>query len=214
MNLLEKLAKIRQMTQVIQKNKQAYGYKYVTESEILERVTAGMKQYNVSLIPSIVGGTLKTDKHEYKNAKGKDVCDIVVTADMQYKWIDNENPDDFIISDWVLIGEQSDSSMALGSALSYTNRYFMLKYFQIATVEDDPDNWRTRQQEHEKAEEFEELQNLRKEILDTMKAKIASGVERAKVVAILKENNDGQDHPNKIATSELAKSILEKVKSL
>ena len=51
LNLYQKLAKIRKMTEVIQKNKRGYNYKYTSIDEILARVTAGMEKYHVSLIP-------------------------------------------------------------------------------------------------------------------------------------------------------------------
>ena len=47
MTLVEKLAGIRNMVEVIRKNKSGYNYKYVSEDEILARVTAGMDKYHV-----------------------------------------------------------------------------------------------------------------------------------------------------------------------
>ena len=44
LNLYQKLAKIRKMTEVIQKNKRGYNYKYTSIDEILARVTAGHGQ--------------------------------------------------------------------------------------------------------------------------------------------------------------------------
>lgn len=46
-NLYQKLAKIRKMAEVIQKNKKGYGYTYVSEDVILAKVTAGMEKYGV-----------------------------------------------------------------------------------------------------------------------------------------------------------------------
>ena len=38
LNLVQKLAKIREMVEVLRKNKSGFNYKYVTEDEILARV--------------------------------------------------------------------------------------------------------------------------------------------------------------------------------
>lgn len=57
LNLLQKLAKIRKMTEVIKKNKKGFNYKYTSVDEILARVTAGMDKYGVSLIPKITPGS-------------------------------------------------------------------------------------------------------------------------------------------------------------
>ena len=42
LNIYQKLAKIRKQVEVIQKNKAGYGYKYVSEDEILARISTFM----------------------------------------------------------------------------------------------------------------------------------------------------------------------------
>ena len=39
MNIYQKLARIRKQVEVIQKNKSGYGYKYVSEDEILAKIS-------------------------------------------------------------------------------------------------------------------------------------------------------------------------------
>ena len=57
LNIYEKLAKIRKNVEVLQKNASGYGYKYVSEDLILEKITGLMDRYGLSLIPSIVQGS-------------------------------------------------------------------------------------------------------------------------------------------------------------
>lgn len=162
LNLIQKLAKIREMVEVLRKNKSGFNYKYVTEDEILARVAAGMKKYNVSLAPSIVPGTLQVKPWQYvktKNTKNgtqltENVNDVLVQAEALFTWTDNENIDDTLSIPWAIVGQQSDASQALGSALTYANRYFMLKFFQIATPDDDPDNWKDKKEEAEQEAEL------------------------------------------------------------
>ena len=45
-----------------------------------------------------------------------------------------------------------DASQGFGSALTYASRYFLLKYFNVATSDDDPDEYRRRQREAEEEE--------------------------------------------------------------
>ena len=66
LNLYQKLAKIRKQVEVVQKNKSGYGYKYVTDDELLAKITVGMDKYGVSLVPNIVPGTLKVEPYTYK----------------------------------------------------------------------------------------------------------------------------------------------------
>ena len=76
LSLIQKLAGIRKMVEVIRKNKSGFNYKYVPEDEILARVTAGMDKYHVLLYPGIVPQTAEVSPYNYtkiKNAKdGKD----------------------------------------------------------------------------------------------------------------------------------------------
>ena len=66
MNIYQKLAKIRKNAEVIQKNKAGYGYKYVTDDELLAKITCFMDKYGVSLIPSVTSGTMSVEPYTYK----------------------------------------------------------------------------------------------------------------------------------------------------
>lgn len=155
LNIYQRLAKIRKMVEVIQKNKEGYGYKYVPEDEILAKVTAGMEKFAISLIPGIAPKTAVVVPYyatKTKFAKNGDkleenINELTVCADMTFKWICNDNPEDFIEVPWFMVGQASDPSQAFGSGLTYTNRYFLLKYFQASTTEDDPDNWRSKKED-------------------------------------------------------------------
>lgn len=67
-----------------------------------------------------------------------------------------------------MTGNQSDSSMAFGSALTYSERYFLLKYFHCATTEDDPDAIRTRQAGDMAKNELAELHTAIGEFIDDL----------------------------------------------
>lgn len=177
LNIFQKLAKIRKQVEVIQKNKSGYNYKYVTDDELLAKITAFMDKYGISLIPSVMGGTLKHEQYHYLKTKydkaSKQYYDehnneIIVSADMSFTWINNENPSERIDVPWGLIGQQADGSQAFGSGLTYAMRYFLLKYFNVATPEDDPDNWRSKQHAAEAAEE----RAITKQIISQIENKI------------------------------------------
>lgn len=163
LNIYQKLAKIRKPVEVLQKNKSGYGYRYVTEDLILAKITGLMEKYGVSLVPNIVRGSTEVAPYGYTKTKStKDgkiyeekVNEILVRADMEWHWINNEDPNDRIVVPWSLVGQQADASQAFGSGLSYSSRYFMLKYFNVATSDDDPDNWRSLQREAEETESRE-----------------------------------------------------------
>lgn len=155
LNIYQKLAKIRKQVEVVQKNKSGYGYRYVTDEELLSKITGTMDKLGVSLIPSVVPGTTIVSPYTYqktKNGKQETVNEILVQSDMVFQWVNDENPEENVVVPWAMVGQQADASQSFGSGLTYVYRYFLLKYFGVSTVEDDPDNWRTKQREAEEAE--------------------------------------------------------------
>lgn len=161
LNLIQKLAKIRAISDVAQKNKKGYNYSYTDITAILANVTAGMKKYGVSLIPSIVPETADVGQNVVVNTKfdktGKayeqTVTEMIFKADMVFKWVNDEDPADFIEVPWFVTGSQSDPSQALGSGLTYCTRYFLTSYFQIAQPETDADAYRSKQKAAEESED-------------------------------------------------------------
>ena len=160
-NIYQKLAKVRKQVEVIKRNKSGYGYKYVTEDEILAKISVFLDKYHLSLIPNVRSGTTKVEPYHYMKTKStksgeiyeEHVNEVLVNADMTWSWVNNDNPEERIDVSWALVGQQSDASQAFGSGLTYSSRYFLLKYFNIATPDDDPDNFRTKQREAETAED-------------------------------------------------------------
>lgn len=176
MNIYQKLAKVRKQVEVIQRNKSGYGYKYVSEDEILAKVSGFMDKYGLSLIPSIVHNSSEVSPYNTKKTKttGKgelyeeNVNEVLVSADMVFTWVNNENPEERIDVPWILVGHQSDGSQSFGSGLSYAMRYFLLKFFNIATPDDDPDKWRSKQ----KAAGAAEDKMVAEEIINSLDAQV------------------------------------------
>lgn len=228
MNIYQKLAKIRKPVEVLQKNKSGFGYKYVTEDVILSKITGLMGKLGVSLIPNITKGTLNVEPYGYVKTKStkdgkiyeENVNEILVNCDMEWHWINNENPDDRVIVPWAMVGQQSDASQAFGSGLSYASRYFMLKYFNVATSDDDPDNWRNAQKEAENAED----KAIAEQIVEQIHQIVADYLEecpddKQKVIATVKKyarTKNGKasanyfDVEDPIVASNLLKEITEK----
>lgn len=161
LNLIQKLAKIRAISDVVAKEKRGYNYSYADITTILAKITAGMKKYGVSLIPQIVPGTANVEQSVSSTTKftktgeayEAKTTEMLVTADMIFKWVDDENPEDYIEVPWFVTGSQGDPSQALGSGLTYCTRYFLCNYFQIAQADSDVDAYRSKQKEAESSED-------------------------------------------------------------
>lgn len=168
LNLYQKLEKIRALAEVVQKDSNGYNYKYASITSILASVKAGMNKYHVSLIPEMVPLSQEVIVDEWTETKTtkngstyeKENREYRFSSRMVYRWINNDKPDEFICVPWYVVGNQSDPSQAMGSALTYAERYFMMQFFQIATPEDDPDNWRSRKKEAEEEEGKEIAQSI------------------------------------------------------
>ena len=163
LNLVQKLAKIRAMSDVVARNKKGYNYTYADVTSILANITAGMKKYRVSLIPTVVPGSAHITPVTTTNTKfAKDgstydnvVTEMLYNAEMVYKWINDDDVNDIIEVPWFVTGSQTDPSQAFGSGMTYSLRYFMLQYFQIAQAmsDNDVDAFRSRQKEAEVQED-------------------------------------------------------------
>jgi hypothetical protein len=147
-SLDEKLQVIKSEVDIMKKNKDGYGYSYVDEESILLKINSHMIKLGIKLTPQLVPGTLHTEVVKYVDKKKNDVTDILVTSEMEFIWKDITTGETIKVP-WGLVGQQSDGSQAFGSGLTYSNRYFLLKYFNISTSQDDPDELRKRIKQEE-----------------------------------------------------------------
>lgn len=226
LNIYQKLAKIRKPVEVLKKNKKGYGYTYVNEEEILSKITGLMGKYNVSLIPNIVKGSASVEPYHYVKTKttkdGKPyeehVNEILVRADMDWIWVNDEDPEDRVVVPWFFVGSQSDPSQAFGSGLTYASRYFLLKYFNIATSDDDPDNWRSKQREAETMEDKLIAEKIIEEVHKLVTDHLASNPDdKQKIVALtkkyVKENGKATANYYAVESSAVATELLNALKS-
>lgn len=78
---------------------------------------------------------------------------MLVFGQMTFRWVNDENPEEFLDVPWFIVGSQEDPSQAFGSAITYCTRYFLTSFFSIAQPDSDPDAYRSKQKEAEAAEE-------------------------------------------------------------
>lgn len=227
LNLQQKLAKIRKMTEVIQKNKKGYNYKYTSIDEILARVTAGMNKYNVSLYPRISPGTEAVTPYTYGKTKftkdgqqyEEQNNEIIAQARVVYTWVNDEDPDDVIEVPWFVVGSQQDPAQAFGSGLTYGLRQFLIQFFQIATLDgEDPDAWRSKQRSAEEEEDRAVAGKIVEQIHDMVTAYLAENPdEKQKVIATTKkyvrENGKPSANYYAIESSAKASELLEALKA-
>lgn len=158
LNLRQKLVEIRKTIEFLQKTEKGERGKYVDVAVLLHKVREGMNEYGVLLSPSITNAVTHLEEAPTKNDKSNK--DFMVDLFMAYTWHDADS-DETIIVPWFATGtHMKDPSMAFGGALTYSERYFMMKYFQIPTSEDDPERFEQKTTEFITQAQVLELQNM------------------------------------------------------
>lgn len=176
LNIFQKLAKVQRAVDILQKDSSGYGYRYVSEEQLLPMINAEIDKLGLTLYPGIVPDTLVVKPYTYqKKAKKGDgmetVNEFYVQADTTYTWVNNDNPSEVITVPWALVGDQTDSSQAFGSGLTYSERYFLLKFFHCATTNDDPDKIRSDQADRKDKNDLGETLRMVNDLVQHVVAK-------------------------------------------
>ena len=135
LNLYQKLLHIQTKINGLGKDKSTYQYKYVTGDKVLGEIKPLMNQLGLILKQEVI--SIENSRQDYLTAKGSK-SEILSKVMMQFTWIDCATGEKDVNSFGA--NGQNDWEKGLGSALTYAERYFLLKYFHIATDEDDIDN--------------------------------------------------------------------------
>jgi hypothetical protein len=135
MSIYKKLLEIQKVIKGLSKDKSTFNYKYVTGDKILDEVKPLMNRFSLILKQEIL--SIDNERMDYTTKNGAK-SEILSKVMMRFTWIDCETGE----QDVNLFGAngQNDWEKGLGSALTYAERYFLLKFFHIATDQDDIDN--------------------------------------------------------------------------
>lgn len=134
-NIYQKLLKIQQKINGLGKDKSAFNYKYVTGDKVLSEIKPLMNSMGLLLKQEVL--SIENSRQDYTTKNGNK-SEILSKVMMKFTWVDCETGE----KDENLFGAngQNDWDKGCGSAFTYAERYFLLKYFHIATDEDDIDN--------------------------------------------------------------------------
>ena len=139
MGIYKKLLKVQEQVKGLGKNKKTgqgnYGYEYVTGSKLLEHIKPILNQEKLILKQEIT--SVEKERIDYKTKNGEK-SEMLFSVWQKFTWIDTETGEKDENS--FFASGMNDWEKGLGSALTYAERYFLLKYFHIATDEDDIDN--------------------------------------------------------------------------
>lgn len=132
--IYKKLLEIQKRVKGLAKDKQGNSYSYVSGSKALGVIRPAMDELGVLLIPDVEDATYI--RQDYSTAKGQKT-EMFVTLKIKFTWVDVESGDLLEVY-WASSG-QNGFDKSYGSALTYGERYFLLKFFHIQTDYDDVD---------------------------------------------------------------------------
>lgn len=140
MNIYQKLLKIQEAVIGLGRNKQGYNYKYVSGSKVLEHIKPYMNKLGLLLKQEVI--ELENTRENYlqidRYGKERTKSEILSKAKFKFTWIDAETKE--TDENIFYANGMVEWDKGIGSAITYAERYFLLKYFHIATDEDDVDN--------------------------------------------------------------------------
>ena len=136
--LYKKLIDIRKSVEYLQKTERGnQGAMYVDPAVLLRKIRSKMDEHGILLYPEILENVIESMPAPTKNNPNNQ--GFFFKAVINYIWSDTES-DQKIRVPWLATGNHlSDPSMAMGGGLTYSERYFLLKFFQIPTSKDDPE---------------------------------------------------------------------------
>ena len=152
MSIYKKLLEIQKAINNITKDEKAggssYGYKYVSGSNLLEKIKPLMNEQGLILKQEVI--EIESERIDYQVKSGTK-AEMLYKGKLKFTWIDaetGEKDENLFFS-----AGMNDWEKGAGSLLTYAERYFLLKYFHIATDEDDPDKLVKRYEPFKKKEQ-------------------------------------------------------------
>uniref|UniRef100_UPI004056F593 ERF family protein n=1 Tax=Alistipes sp. TaxID=1872444 RepID=UPI004056F593 len=134
--LFAKLLKLQKSVKGLDKDSSGSNYKYVSGSKLLGVLRPQMDELGLLLKQEVVA--ISNERIDYEVGKDRrPKTEILTTLRIQFTWIDVDTGETDV-SEFAANG-QNDFDKGVGSALTYSERYFLLKFFHIATDEDDCD---------------------------------------------------------------------------
>lgn len=143
MAIYQKLLSLQKAVIGLTKDKKGNGsYDYVSGDKVLSIVRPTMDELGLLLLTEVLDYTFTRQEYQTKNGPK---AEMFCALRMRFTWVDTESGET-IQCMWASSGMNSwDKS--LGSAITYAERYFLLKQFHIATDKDDVDAPKTPEEE-------------------------------------------------------------------
>lgn len=140
MKIYQKLLKIQQQVDKFMLDKTSgsgnFAYSYTSGNQVLSKIRPLMNELGLLLKQEVL--EITNVRQDYTTAKDYAKSEILTTIKLKFTWVccDTGETDENLFA----ANGMNEWEKGLGSALTYSERYFLLKYFHIPTDGDDVDN--------------------------------------------------------------------------
>lgn len=168
LNIYQKLLEVRKVVPYLQKEAQGHQYQYVGSSQVLSAVRQQLDALGLLLTVKVIGHNVTAETVENKDNKGnnKKTTTYFTELDLEYTWINTDKPEETLTLPFYGQGVDTAGEKGVGKALTYAEKYFLLKQFNIATDKDDPDSFQ------EKSEIYRKPEPISSKEVGTLKTKV------------------------------------------
>ena len=160
MGIYKKLLALQQAVVGLTRDKAGNSYQYVSGDKILGIVRPKMDSLGLLLIPEVEESSFTRQDYSLfdKNGNEKPKSEIFCALKLKFTWVDAETGETLVCR-WASSG-MNNWDKGLGSALTYGERYFLLKFFHIATDKDDVDAPKSAEEEMNLAQIIAQINTL------------------------------------------------------
>ncbi|MCG7406744.1 ERF family protein [Paenibacillus sp. ACRRX] len=140
MNIYQKLLEVRKSVTYLKKEATSNQYKYTGSAQVLASVRDKINEMGLILVPKILDKNLLTETIEFvEKEKPKKTTTYFTELTLSMTWVNADNPSETVECSWYSQGVDIAGEKGVGKALTYGEKYFILKFFNIPTDNDDPD---------------------------------------------------------------------------
>lgn len=183
LNVYRKLLEVRKSVPYLQKTANGHQYNYVGSSAVLAAVRDKLDEQGLLLFPNVVKRELSQSAVENKDKYGnlKRTTTYFTELFIEYTWVDVETGESVTVPFYAQ-GIDIGGEKSVGKALTYSEKYFLLKSFNIPTDADDPDSFQQKAEQlsvnYINEGELMELHTLVEQLADACNADRSSILKR------------------------------------
>ncbi|WP_071318975.1 ERF family protein [Anaerobacillus isosaccharinicus] len=141
-NIFQKLIEVRKSVPYLQKSSSGHQYAYVGSSTVLGALREKLDEVGLMLFPKVLGSKVTPTSVENTDQKGNKRISTTYFTELtlEFLWVDAETGEQIAVPFYAQ-GIDIGGEKGVGKALTYAEKYFLLKQFNIATDSDDPDSF-------------------------------------------------------------------------